>query len=354
MKITFRSPKSAAPDRERGLRVPYAPAKRRMARWRWYLILLLVSAPLLFVFGQLFLSLVFVSAPGIVVLQRVPVNAAMPATVETISVVPGQRVEPGQVLVLLRSADLEQREMMLRAEAAARSSGESPQAAEAVLRELQTNVRLAGKVVDFQTAYLKDVRFLFDQGAATRAELQLAQAQLHQAEIGLAQARAAWAARQADSSRLESSDREIRTRLQLIAAELEALAAQRARLTSVSPVIGLVLEAPSLPAQAVGQGDPLVVLGNLEALSVTAYLESKHIRYARAGQTATVRLENGRRLAAMVREKPEIATRIPDAITPALAGREYALQLTLDLVDPLPPSERVDHLPVTVHFPFSF
>jgi len=56
----------------------------------------------------------------------------------------------------------------------------------------------------------------------------------------------------------------------------------------------------------------------------------------------------------VVREKPEIATRIPDAITPALAGREYTLQLTLDLVDPLPPSERVDHLPVTVHFPFSF
>jgi hypothetical protein len=67
-----------------------------------------------------------------------------------------------------------------------------------------------------------------------------------------------------------------------------------------------------------------------------------------------VRLENGRRLAAVVREKPEIATRIPDAITPSLAGREYTLQLTLDLVDPLPPSKRVDHLPVTVHFPFSF
>lgn len=67
-----------------------------------------------------------------------------------------------------------------------------------------------------------------------------------------------------------------------------------------------------------------------------------------------MRLENGRRLAAVVHEKPEIATRIPDAITPALAGREYTPQLSLDLVDPLPGSERVDHLPVTVHFPFSF
>jgi multidrug resistance efflux pump len=354
MKVTFGSPKSAAPDRERGMRVPYAPAKRRMARWRWYLILVLVCAPLLFVFGQLLMSLVFVSAPGIIVLQRVPVNAALPAVVETVSVAPGDRVEPGQALALLRSADLEQRERVLQAEASARSSAEPLQTSEAVLKELQSGVRLAARVVDFQATHLKNVRFLFDQGAATLAELQLAHAQLNQAEIGLVQARTAVALRQGESSRLEAGDLENRARLQMIAAELEALAAQQTRLTSVSTVTGLVLEVPALPEQAVGQGDPLLVLGNLEALSVTAYLESKHIRYARAGQPATVHLANGRRLAAVVRERPQLATRIPDAITPALAGREYTLQLTIDLVDPLPPSERVDHLPVTVHFPFSF
>ena len=64
MKITFRPPKSVTPDREHGIRVPYAPAKRAVARWRWYLIVLLVAAPLLYLVGQLFYTLVFVKARG--------------------------------------------------------------------------------------------------------------------------------------------------------------------------------------------------------------------------------------------------------------------------------------------------
>ena len=60
-----------------------------------------------------------------------------------------------------------------------------------------------------------------------------------------------------------------------------------------------------------------------------------------------------RRLSAVVRDRPEVATRLPEAIATALSSREYTLLLTLDLLDELPPGERVDHLPVTVHFPFS-
>jgi multidrug resistance efflux pump len=352
MKITFRPAKSIAPDRERGIRVPYAPARRRMARWRWILVLVLVSAPLLFILGQLAASLVFVNAPGLVVLQRVPVNAALPGAVATLPVAAGAKIDPGQVVAVLRSADLEQRALVLRAEADARREPASPGGV-ALLREFQSGVRLAAEVADYQAGHLKDVRFLFDQGAATLAELQLAQAQVHQAEMALAQARAALVVRQADASRVEAGDRENRTRLQLIQAELDAVGAQQVRLTHRCPVPALVLEVLAQPGQAVGQGDPLLVLGNLEALSISAYLDAKHIRYARAGQPATVHLANGRRLPAVVREKPELATRIPDAVTPALSGREYTLLLTLDLLEPLPPDERVDHLPVTVHFPFS-
>jgi multidrug resistance efflux pump len=353
MKITFQPAKSVAPDRERGLRVPYAPAKRTLPRWRWVLILVLVSAPLLFIFGHLLVSLLFVSAPGLIVLQRVPVNAALPGVVDAVPVSPGARVAAGQLVALLRSPDLEQRVIVLRAEATARREAAVP-AGPALAQELATGVRLSSRVVDYQVGHLKGIRFLFDQGAATLAELNLARAQLHQAEIALAQARAALAVRQADAARGEAGDRENRTRLQLIEAELEALAVQQARLNAVSPVPALVLDVQAQPGQAVGQGDPLLVLGHLEALSVTAYLESRHLRYARAGQPATVRLANGRKLDASVRDKPEIATRLPEAITPALSSREYMLLITLDLKETLPPEERVDHLPVTVSFPFSF
>jgi multidrug resistance efflux pump len=353
MKITFQPAKSLSPDRERGIRVPYAPAKRTLSRWRWALILLLVSAPLLVIVGQIVIPLLFVSAPGLIVLERVPVNAAMPAVVEAIPVAPGDRVAAGAAVALLRSADLEQRLLVLRAEAAGRREAAAAPGGEALARELETGVRLAARVVDYQAEHLKGVGFLFDQGAATRAELQLAQAQLHQAEMGLAQARAALAARQADAARALAGDRENRMRLQLIEAELEALGLQQARLKALSPVPALVLEVPAQPGQAVGQGDPLLVLGNLEALSVTAYLDSRYIRFAHAGQAASVHLAGGRKLSAIVRDKPEIATRLPEAVATALSSREYTLLLTLDLLDQLPPGERVDHLPVTVHFPFS-
>ena len=55
---------------------------------------------------------------------------------------------------------------------------------------------------------------------------------------------------------------------------------------------------------------------NLEAFSVTAYLDARHIRYAHAGQPASVHLADGRKLSAIVRDKPEIATRLPETARP--------------------------------------
>lgn len=354
MKITFRPPKSVTPDREHGIRVPYAPAKRAVARWRWYLIVLLVAAPLLYLVGQLFYTLVFVKAVGLVSLQKTAVNAQIAGTVERIAARAGDRVAPGQLLAVLSSATIQQREMLLRAELAARQPVLASTAGAAVLQELQKTVQLAQKVVDYQAGYLQNVRFLFDQGAATVADLNLAQAQLHQAEISLNQARGVWATRQLEETRLQAPDRENETRIKLIHAELAAVAAQQVRLSNTSPVRGLVLEVLAQPGQSVAQGDPLLVLGNLDAVSITAYLEPKYIGYAHAGQAATVKLDDGRRFAAVVREKPEMTARIPEAITPSIGGREYMLLLTLDPVEPLPAGGLVDNLPVTVRFPFSF
>jgi multidrug resistance efflux pump len=353
MKIRFQSAKSSTPDRERGIQVPYAPAKRALARWRWYLIVLLVSLPLVYLLAQLATSVLFVSAAGLIRLERVPINAKIAGTVERIEVRTSSRVAPGQLLAVLHNAELAQREGLVEAELNARRAAVEMDFT-AGLAELQANVRLARKVVDHQAGHLKNVRLLFDQGAATVAELNLAHAQMHQAEIGLNQAHAALAAQQAGPLRLQAPDRENETRIAMLQAEREAIGTQKARLTSKSPVEGVVLEVFAQPGQSVGQGEPLLMLGNQALVFVAAYLEPRHIRYARAGQTATVRLEDGSRLAAVVREKPEFTARVPAAITPALGGREYMLLLTLDLAEPLPAAHRVDTLPVRVSFPFNF
>ncbi|MCU0539528.1 MAG: efflux RND transporter periplasmic adaptor subunit [Desulfobacterales bacterium] len=353
MKIRFQSAKSSAPDRERGIRVPYAPAKRALARWRWYLIVLLVSLPLLYLLVQLLSTVLFVSAVGLIRLERVPINARMAGTVERLEAHASMRVAPGQLLAVLHSPDLAQRDRLLQAELAARLAPADPVRAAGGI-ELETNVRLARKVVDHQARHLENVRLLFDRGAATVAELNLAHAQMNQAEIGLNQARAALAAWQIQQLQRPASEREEETRIAVLRAEREAVSAQQERLTHTSPVAGIVLEVFAQPGQAVGPGDPLLVLGDSASVFVSAFLDPKHTRYARAGQAAVVRFEDGRRISAVVREKPEITARIPAAVTPALGGRELMLLLTLDLAEPLPPADRVDNLPVKVSFPFTF
>ena len=51
MKIRFNSDKERNPTQDGGLKVLYAPGKRVAFRLRWYLILLLISSPLLWFFG---------------------------------------------------------------------------------------------------------------------------------------------------------------------------------------------------------------------------------------------------------------------------------------------------------------
>jgi len=56
MKISFQK-KDKDPAMVQGLRVPYAPARRKAAQWRWYVILLIVSSPLLFFLFKMVKSL---------------------------------------------------------------------------------------------------------------------------------------------------------------------------------------------------------------------------------------------------------------------------------------------------------
>lgn len=98
------------------------------------------------------------------------------------------------------------------------------------------------EVADYQAAHLKKVRFLYDQGAATIAELNLAQSNLYQSEANLRQMRSSLALRRLEDLRLQAPDRPYETRARLIQAELEALAEQQSRLLQKSPVRGRVLE----------------------------------------------------------------------------------------------------------------
>lgn len=352
MKVTFRSSKSTEPDRERGVRVPYGPAKRAVARWRWYLVVVLVSTPLLYLMGQIFYTTVVVTASGFVTLEKVPINTQIAGWLSHLGVRVGEEVVPGRVLATLSSPELLQREQLLRAEAATHDLSSPPPSGASALQELEKGLRLSQEVVDYHQAHIKKVRFLYDQGAATIAELNLAQSNLQQAEANLQQMRSAMALRRLEDLRLHAPDRVFETRAKLIEAELQTLEEQKNRLSHKSPVRGRVLEVFAEVGQSFSQGQPLLMLGSLERPSVQAYLDSKHLKYAQSGQKAVATLNDGRSYDVVVRQKPELTGRLPAAAVPALGERQFMLLVILDFVAPLAPDDTVDNLPVTVRFPF--
>lgn len=64
MKIRFTSEKERHPETDQGLKVIYAPARRTAYRLRWYLILLLVASPALWLGSSLLRNQLLIEAPA--------------------------------------------------------------------------------------------------------------------------------------------------------------------------------------------------------------------------------------------------------------------------------------------------
>ena len=105
MKIRFNSDKERNPTQDGGLKVLYAPGKRVAFRLRWYLILLLISSPLLWVFGRLGVGYLRVEAPAQIQVPVLELRALEAGTVAELPVKAGDQVRPGQLLLSLDNAE---------------------------------------------------------------------------------------------------------------------------------------------------------------------------------------------------------------------------------------------------------
>src|SRR3569623_256164 len=116
MKVRFVEPERVDPNSDRGIKIPYAPAKRHQARWRWYLILLVGSSPLIYFTARMIWASVVIEAPAIVSQEQITVRTSGQGYVDAVFVKPMSEVSAGTPLVRLRNPDLSRRLDQLRAE----------------------------------------------------------------------------------------------------------------------------------------------------------------------------------------------------------------------------------------------
>ncbi|URM26810.1 biotin/lipoyl-binding protein [Pseudomonas frederiksbergensis] len=339
MKIRFDSRKELNPTQEQGLSVLYAPGKRMAFRARWYLILLLVASPLIWLGGKLAYSMLMIDAPAQLRLPIYEVRARDAGRVDQLFAKAGEQVQADQMLVTLDNPEWRARLAQLAA-MPTKATGTGTGTAQLGGRERQLLKTRIGRAEQ----KIKELEYLADRGAAARGEVLAAQSELDgfRADL-LAFERREQLARQPP----QGLEREIIQQN----AEQQWLKTRLAALSIKAGQSGRIAEVLVTPGENVGAGTLLMRLERLEDPLLWIYLEPLNISYAAIGQPLRVRMPDGQWLAAHVVQAVDSAGRTPTVLRGPFAASEMGLQVAARFDDPLPPRWRIDQLPLNVRFP---
>lgn len=327
MKIRFNPPRQH-PSEDQGLTVSYAPAKRQAYRLRWYLILLLVASPLLYVLWSAGWMFWQQDAPGYVELPVYTLNSPQSGVIEQLQVSNGSQVKAGSVLLSIRNPERDTRIRLLQQQIS-QLQQTLPPAANPVPR-----ATVDPAYVRYLQQSLADYQALFKAGAATRAELNEAMARL--AAVREAPAPPAAPVLTPDTRGLQT--------------ELDALLAQQQGRVLMAPVAGQVSQLQHLPGMAVREGEPLLQLQQSERMQIIALLPERLASLANPGQMVEVYWPDQRRSRAVIRDNIRLSEAIPTTLS-QFGDAQQGIVVRVELLDVPPAHYLVRQLRVKVVLP---
>ncbi|MFG0381884.1 HlyD family secretion protein [Pseudomonas sp. zbq_18] len=333
MKIRFSSSKEEKPTQDQGLQVLYAPGKRLAFKLRWYLILLAVTSPLLWLAGRALLSIWLIEAPAQLLLPGSELRAREPGQVQQILVKPGERVAAGQALIQMDNPEWRARLALL---GTPDEPAELPADDALEVRERATLQRLLGSAEQ----RLSQLSALQAAGAATRGEVQAARDERDRRQRDLLQF-------DRQQRRVSVPDLGAQQR-QLERVWLEG---RLQGLTLVAPVTGVVSEVLVAEGENVGPGTLLLRQHRLDDVQLWIYLEPRDAGYAVPGQPLRIRMPDGSFLPAQVVRRVEDSIAIPAELQPAFSAPNRRLKVLARIQGDLPEHWRIDRLGLTARFP---
>lgn len=328
MKIRFESPPSS-PQIDTDLAVKYAASKRKVPRWRWYLLMLSVLA-LPAYFGLHFISELFwVHAPGFVMMNQMDVKAGTSGRI-AFCLQKGSEVQAGRPLILL-APPIEIPQIP-----AAKPLHTVPPEQ---IRAARATLALNEQELTLRQHRLDVMRRLMDQGAATVADVATAQEQ--------------WLAAQAQAIRARTElDSALQPSPQGIAPSAQP-APLPASSAAIAPIAGRIIQMFVHTGAWVERDTDVAIIRSPGEPSIQAFLDPADMRYAKPGQRATLVFDDGRRVDAVVTGTEPDAQKIPaDRVSP-LEARQESIVVNLRPLVPLPEAYRVSYLPLLVRFDLS-
>ena len=352
MKIKFDRHRHQWPDREGGIKVPYAPVKRAYPRWRWYFVVVLILSPFIYFTSSVVYDRIIVDAPGIVDMPRLEVRAVESGYVKKINVRRGDYVNANQVMVQVHQPDLEEKRRIFEVEIrllTTQLNEPDTRVPAKLLPVLMDNVNAALKVYQARHGRVEILEELLAEGAATTAELETARVQMLNAELALNEARSVLM-RSENVRETAKRKAELRAKIGRTQVQLEAVKEEISRLKHRFDKPGQVIEVNVEEGEYVERGSTLLVLTDASNPFITVYLDPKFQQYTNMGQCATVRFPDGRKVMAEVVEEASLTKRLPPSLADAFGQRPLSLVTTLRTEELFEDRYSMHGLPVEVRF----
>lgn len=346
MNINFNK-KRRQPTREGHVEVPYAPGKRTLSNLKWRLTLLVVLSPFIYFGGKMIFSLFVAPSSGFVVLDIQHYQSAGEGIVREIFVEIGQKVEVGEMLMVLEDRELDAEISRQESNLLAMMEHSSKDNLSGAYLTKQRDLALSS--VEYQRERLADISYLFSQGAATTAEKKSAVAQLEAAKMNLNSAQYAldqWKANEQQST----EDIKKSSAYRNLIAKLALLQEEREQLTILATYPGQVTEISATMGQIVLKGNPLIAIAHQDRQVIASFIHPSDIDRIDLDKPVDIVFPSGTVIQGKVQYNPSVAGRLPSYLATPMMGRPRMVVVHLVPLSPVPAQESIDGLPVDVKF----
>jgi multidrug resistance efflux pump len=354
MRISFSADKKNDATIENNVKLPYAASKRAFPQIRWILILIIVGSPFIMLLGKILLDWIFVTSPGMIWMEKKTINSIEAGTVEKVFYHRGDMASPDTVMFRVKRKIPENRLeqiALLEAERDAANMGlENEFASPAVhSRDISDEIQLAYQSVAYFEQVRGNTKWLMDQGAATRAEMDVAENKLREAKASLAALTSSSAIPAINSAtpavnpvRSAQVEQSIKSFKKMTGEFFDIKSGQGGKVNSV-----FVTEGQSFSA-----GEPLAVVANTEQVHIVTYVDPADFKKINIGTIATVKiLGTGRKIKAVVEQPAVAADNVPSGISEKFYPITMrGVNIFLKVIDPLPEEEKIEGLPVVVEW----
>jgi len=344
MKIRFNQPETKNPEQDRGLRVQYSESKRSSKSWRWYLIVLIASMPLLYLLGLIAWDEITIEANGRIRVSNFVVRTPVDGYIQQIHVRPLQSVAQGEPLAQLVNASLQEQYDRMYLEIASLEKEQKQLHAQAK-HSRSASLQLQKAMQDqknFLFNRLRQYEKLFEQGAATQAEIATIRSQYYAALQNEATLQKTYGAIKENAVTLRTNANngrnlvaeeynstpemiQVNNHLNQRNVEFEKVRGQIDQLKFVAPAAGTVTEISAQPGEYLGKGQVLMEVIYPDTVFIDAFIPPKYQNYAVVGQVALVRFANGEEARAKITAVPGVIQKSSLEASPLEVSRSAIL-----------------------------